>query len=298
MTVGTAQPGGQSFRLYKRVARVSIVKPTLTTGAWFQTLPNAIVIEDLRVQFQIERAISKQPNTCQVTISNLAPQTRTEVEAKPQIVIVEAGYDGNLKKLFAGDLRYGLSTRDGPDWNTVLQLGDADRAYRFSRVNRSYPAGTSYQTIATDCAAAMSAKIPDDMTSVLAAKQAVNGYTLHGPAHAEMTRLMQPFGREWSFQDGQFQALQDGVPRLDNRSAFLISQDTGMIGSPEFGAPQRPGKRPLLRVRTLLYAGIMPGHQVQVSSRAINGLFRAEKVRHTGDTHGADWMTELELTQL
>ena len=298
MTVGTAQPGATSFRLYKRVVRVSIVKPVSTTGSWFTTQPNAIVIENLRVQFTVERSISKQPNVCQITVTNLAPQTRTEIEARPQIVIIEAGYDGNLKRLFTGDLRYAITTRDSADWNTVMQLGDADRAYRFSRVNRSYPPGTTYQTIANDCAAAMSAKIPADMVPVLAAKQAVSGYSLQGPAHAEMTRLMQPFGREWSFQDGQFQALQDGVPRLDNRSAFVISQDTGMIGSPEFGAPPRPGQRPMLRVRSLLYAGIMPGHQVRVTSRAINGLFRAEKVRHTGDTHGADWMTELELTQL
>ena len=68
-----------------------------------------------------------------------------------------------------------------------------------------------------------------------------------------------------------------------------------MIGTPEFGSPPKSGKPPHMTVRCLLYPELVPGDLVQLSSRAKSGLFKLVKVTHSGDTHAADWQTEVEI---
>ena len=50
-----------------------------------------------------------------------------------------------------------------------------------------------------------------------------------------------------------------------------------------------------MTVKMLLYPEIVPGDLVQVTSKVKNGLFKVVKVRHSGDTHGHDWWTDLEI---
>ncbi len=76
---------------------------------------------------------------------------------------------------------------------------------------------------------------------------------------------------------------------------YTIDEENGMIGSPEFGKPSRRGKAPEVTIRTLLYPEIRPGHPVKVASRDLNGTFKVKNVKHRGDTHGPDWMTEVEI---
>lgn len=118
------------------------------------------------------------------------------------------------------------------------------------------------------------------------------GLTLEGPSQKELTRLLAPRGFKWSIQDSKLQILRDTDVRTDE--AVLIIADTGMIGSPESGAPKNPGDVPILTVSTLIDPRLVPGVRMRVESRNISGLYRVEQVRHVGDTHGDDWTTRVE----
>lgn len=290
-------------RRYKRVWRVTAyrAKPGAPGGFvnthsdFFETQPNGIEIEKLRVQFSIEKTMDKEPNVAELTITNLAEGTRADLCRKPLIVAIEAGHeeDEGLRLLFKGDLRYGFSKQDGTDWQTVLQLADGSRAYQHARVNRSYKAGTSALVAIRDAARSMGVVLPDNIEADAALGRGfAAGVQIHGPARDELTRLLAPFGYSWSLQNGRLVILKDD--QVDASRAILISQETGLLGSPEFGAPEKDGKPPTLAIRTMLYPQVNPGQMLDVRSRGIDGIFRAERIVHTGDSHGDEWFTEIE----
>lgn len=279
--------------LFNRSVAVTLAKPL--EGKFFGERPNAVVITDLRVQFVVEKNLRSEPNTCDVTITNLSERSRSEAQAKPLYARLDAGYAGNLERLFTGDLRWGVSTLDGVDWNTKLQLGDGDRAFRFARVNRSFKGGVDARTAILETAHSMglTAKFTPAAERELRA-QFAGGLALTGPAQTELTRLLGPFGMSWSIQDGTLQILRAGEHRAN--AAIVISQDEGMIGSPEYGAPTKKHAKPTLSVSTMLQPAIVPGGLIAVTARNVKGTFRVERVTHRGDTHGDDWQSDVEAT--
>lgn len=287
-------------KLFKRGCRVTVYKGAApTTGfigqnpLFFTPQSNGLVIQNLRVQFKIEKSIDSTPNPAEVTITNCNANTRALLQSKPLTVRIEAGYDDDLRHVFTGDLRYANSTVEGGDWITKMQLADGDRAYRYARASKSYPKGTNVVAVLRDAAAAMGLQLTNDViASTDLQAQFATGRVLHGPVRDELTRLLAPYGYHWSIQDGQLQILKD--QNAAPGTAFLIAQSTGLIRSPEYSTPDKTNAAPTLKTETLLYPAIIPGSTLDVESLNISGLFRVSKLTHTADTHGDDWTTECE----
>lgn len=291
-----------SDRLFKRGARVTAYRSTPIGGGfsaqnpgYFQSLPNAVVIENNRIRFTVEKSIDRSPNKCELTITNCAPDTRTLIQSKPTRITIDAGYDGDFRHVFTGDVRHGYSRYVDGDWETTLELADGDRAYRYAAVSRSYPKGTNVITALRDVAAAFGLQLPSDIaTSADLRAQFATGRTLQGPARDELTRLLAPYGYHWSIQDGQLRILKD--QNAAPGTAYLIAESTGMIDSPEYSVPDKAGQPATLKVQSLLYPALTAGVLVQVQSEQINGFFRANRITHTCDTHDDDWTTDVEAS--
>jgi hypothetical protein len=54
------------------------------------------------------------------------------------------------------------------------------------------------------------------------------------------------------------------------------------------------GEDGYLKVKSVLQPGLRPGRGLQLQSAAYSGLFRIEKVKHEGDTHGQTWTSDIE----
>ena len=286
-------------RLFRRTAVVT---------AWLETIPTdetkfnptklsseSIEIKDLRIQFSMRKSLKKTPNESDVTITNLSSTSRAFMERRPMLVQVDAGYDDVPRLLFTGDVRFAMTKLKGADWETLLQVGDGDCHYHWSRVNRSYGPGTSVRTMLTDAAGSLGFKLPkhlaDDKTLNA---QFATGRTLQGPTRDELSRLLAAYGYDWSIQNNQLVVLRDD--QVNAGQAIPISEETGMLDTPEFGSPPRSGKKPHINVKMLLYPEIVPGCLIQLTSKVKNGLFRVEEVTHRGDTHGTTWETEIEIS--
>lgn len=292
-------------RLFKREVSLAIAHPPVRSYGYLDT--STTIIRDMRVSFKIEKHLHSEPNTCHVTVSNLSEASRAEFQRKPTQVRLEAGYDGSTERLFTGDLRWCQSHIDGAEWLTELQVADGDRAHRFARVRRSFKAGVTTATAIEEVLRSMGVDMPAALKSSRALrKQYASGLSLEGASARQLTRLLKPLGLTWSMQDGRLQVLAEGDVRTD--APILVSQERGLIGSPEFGAPteasvgpsgrERKARPPILSFRMLLYPGLTPGGRVQLDSRSIKGLFRIERVVHVGDTHGSDWHSEVEAKQV
>lgn len=276
--------------------------------SFFELQETLIEITDMRFEFKIEKNLASHPNTCDLTITNLAEVTREDFVTGKVSVRFEAGYDQTLRLMFVGDVRYASNEKQGTEWLTKIQLADGGRAFAAARVNHTYAPKTPLIKILGDAARALGVTLPPeiaaskDLQSRVAAGEVLSGY-----ASDELTRLLAPFGYEWSFQNGQIQILR--VDEVRPGSIRVISQDDGMIESPVIDPPKirAPSKAtrskakprvPKLTVKHTLDPELVPGGQMEVRSRSINGRFKIDKLQHQGDTFGSDWTTTIEAVSV
>lgn len=288
----------EEVRLYKHTAKLTLFRDG---SAFNQDDPTGIEITNLRFKFEIQRSLTSTPNTADVWIHNMSERSRAELEGKSLSVQLEAGYDGVNRLLCVGDVHFAMSEIQRTDWVTLLQVNDLGRAFTYARVNRSYASGATLRTIIRDVAASMGLGIPTNLEKEVALDQGINvGTVTKGRAQRELTRLLAPFGYNWSVQNGNLQVLRDEEAR--DGEALLVDQAHGMVGTPQFGAPPRNGKSPHITLKMLLYPEISPGTLVEVRSKALSGgkgRFKVEKVKHLGDTHAPNrWLTEAQVLPL
>lgn len=296
MADSAANTQGSKLRLFNRNVELTLYTQAASGTGFFDTSNEALVITDLRVQFEIKKSLGKEPNNCTVTISNLAKETRGKLERKPLYAILRAGHDGVLRPLFRGSVQYAKSNLKSPDWETKLQIADGGRAYAHARMNRSYAPPITVRQILTDLAGTMGLPLPADIAALDELKTSLaGGMSAYGPTRDILTKVLSPLGYSWSVQDGRLQILKSGLPNA--RTAWVIDEDSGLIGSPEASIPHKPGDPSELSLDVLLYPEIGPGDLIQVTSRAYaGGFFRVNDISHKGDTHGNDWTTSIKAT--
>lgn len=271
-------------QLFKRAVRV---------------IAGPLQIEGLRVQFKIKKTSKKEPNEALVSIFNLSKDSRSKLsDAHGTRLIIEAGYTDTLEQVFSGDAKPVDHVHDGPDWITKLQCGDGERAYRYQLLAESFKSGTSVADVFAKVADATGLDVTDAVKLVRSEvkEQFTKGYSAHGPASAEIDRLLKGRGLTHSVQDGKLQVLKLGV--ATSETVIELSADTGMVGSPEHGSSNADRKAQILRVKSLLQPGLRPGRKLRVKSEAISGDFVAQTVEHEGDTAGGAWYSTVEALPL
>jgi hypothetical protein len=275
-----------SARLFDRQCVVTLIKPVGLTGV---SDTEQVKIRNLRVQFQVEKSLEKHPNKCEIKITNLSETSRAALQKKPVFVRLEAGYNDSIPELASGDLRYAQSKLDGADWESSLEIADGGRTYAHSRVSQSFRPGTLKQAVAEAYARSLELSLPKGF--IIAGKY-LSGLTAHGSTANELTKTLSSEGHTWSIQNGRLQILKEN--EVKQGAALVISADSGLIGSPEYGDPPKKGKPRTLKFETLLRPELIPGGLVFVDARAIQGHFKLTLVTHEGDTHGDKWSTTCE----
>jgi hypothetical protein len=258
---------------------------------------DTLQIEGLRVQFKIEKSTKKEPNTCDLSITNLSENSRSAMKKRDARVIVRAGYIGRTNQVFSGDARTIDHTQLGPDWVTRVQCGDGERAYTTARTSESFGPGTPVATVLRSLVSALGLPKGSSLARVAEIPgQFTQGYTASGPVRNELDQLLKARGYEWSVQDGELRITKADTPVVG--TAILLNTSTGLIGSPSHAAPAKKGKPSILKAKCLLNGSILPGCKVRIQAAGISGDFLVHKLTHTGDTAGSDWYTELEATAL
>lgn len=257
----------------------------------------------LRVTFRVEKTLKKDPNTAEIVVWNLSADSRASVQDEGLLTEIEAGYFGNTSLIFKGELDYGQSTREGPDWITRLETQDGGAQYRSSRINISFDASTLLQDAMRTAAGALGVGL-GNLEQALgeglpreSATQYVKGLVLSGKASKQFDKVCKRAGFDWSIQDGQLQLTRPGQV-VNPAEAIVLMPGTGLIGSPE------RGEKGIVKARSLLQPDLMPGKKVQIRAGEQNGLwevdgfYRVEKSIFTGDTGGSDWYVDVEAKPL
>lgn len=283
---------------FLRNARVTIWKPEpgddSRFGSYFgDPVPGSTVIRDLHIQFAVEKDDKTTSNKASISITNLAKSTRADLAQLPRRMILEAGYDGNLSVLFVGDVTTSPgSTDDGIDTVTTLIGKDGGRAIKHARINKSYRGVTSILTAARGAIAAMGLREPANLALYEELQtQYPHGITLYGQASDNLSQLLAPFGMGWSIQNGR---LKISKATETSPGTIVLDATAGMLGSPEVSPPSKPGEKPTVAARFLLFPELEPGSKCDLRSKTYTGSVKLKAVKHNGDNMGGDMMTEIE----
>lgn len=254
-----------------------------------------LVSTDLDIRFKGKRTSAARPGTLELEVYNLSEAHRGEVLAARRGTLVElrAGYADACPVVFRGDLRRAVQKRDGVEWITTITAGDGEYAIRTARVARSFAAGVALADVFRALADAMGVGAGNVTEATAAAGLGTvgsifpAGTTLHGLAADELTRLCRSAGLTWSVQESTLQLLALG--RALQRTAVLLSPDTGLIGSPEVGQGRA------VKARALLIPDLVPGRLVELQSAIVSGTYRIHSTELAGETRGADWSVAMDL---
>jgi hypothetical protein len=256
-------------------------------------------VKDLRMTFKVTKTLKKEPNSCVATITNLAQGTRSAMRSKGAKLSVLAGYDGRVQEIFSGKTRRINHLHERPEWTTTIECGDGEQEFLWSRVSSSFSAGTKWRDVVHQVGKALlenTGNLEEKLRPV--ADQFVNGYTAHGRASVALDKLLKGKNLEWSIQDGRLQVLSPGEHNTDDIT--VLSPDTGLVGSPEFGSADKKSEKQhlpdVLKAKMFLMPHLRCGSRVRVNSRQIKGDFMVTELHHSGDTSGDEFYTEIEAT--
>lgn len=253
---------------------------------------DTIRVEDLDLAFRIDADLGKKPNKAEVSLFNLAPSHRDELEQLEEaVVVVEAGYESGVTRIFRGDMREAKSTRQGADIVTKIEAADGEQRHRAARTNRSFGRDTRVGDVLSAIASDLGVD-PGNGRSVAEAaietgrKLFTGGTVVSGKAVDELTRVTDSAGLEWSIQGRRLQFLERG--KALKGTAVRLTPDTGLLGSPELSS------KGVLRARMLIIPDVFPGRRIQIESEHVDGIFRVEKCSYIGDTSADSWDIEVE----
>lgn len=275
----------------------------------------------IRMTFDIAKTAAEEPNDAKITLYNLAAQTRRTLEEPGLRCVLYAGYaeEGGPLLMASGSIVYAYTRYDQPDVVTELTVKDGYIEVRDTAVSIGLGPGARASDIIRDIARQMG--LPLLMADDAPDRRWEQGFSFYGAARTALHKVTQGTGLEWSIQNQQLQVVQRlGITR---RQAIVLAVDTGLLGQPErtraaasekakskAKAPGQGGaaapaatatpasgqqQRDGWKVKSLLLPTISPGDLVKLESRSVEAFQRAETVRHTGDSEGGDWQTELTL---
>lgn len=288
---------GNNQALFGRICKLTIATP-VSDPTNFKDTTSSEVIEinggdgGMRIQFKVKKTLKKEPNTSEIRVSNLSPDRRASLQKKGVKVLLEAGYkDTGLSRIFSGDVRTVDHVRSGADWETVMQLGDGERAWQFARVNESFAPGTPIANVVKTLAGSLGLDLGntnDQLKDITGTFD--HGYCASGSASRAFDGVMKACRFDWSVQDGALQLLKPG--QALSQSIPEISPSSGLVNSPEMGTPQKKGKPTLVKFDALL-TPVKPGAKARLKSERYDGDVRVVSVEFTGDTHGGDWYSKI-----
>ena len=253
----------------------------------------------LALDFETKSTRSKEPNQGVFNYYNLSASTRQEIETDAKSVRCYAGYDGDAKLIYQGDIVFVNSLKPGADWVTTIHCGDGFASFTKSITSKTYASGTEKQVILD--------QIASDMGLVVkAAQDAITGelggsLTIDGKSKDQLDVLMRDSGAEWSIQDNELNITQLGKPIDD--IAVVLRADSGLLEHPtitdkgvnieaQLNPDIRPGK--LIKLEPLAVQ-VEPGAQfVPERGRDYTGVYLCQTVSFVGNNYGGPFDVTIE----
>lgn len=260
----------------------------------------------LKTSFRIQKAESSDPNSCDLTIYNLNPDSRSRINIEKAVVFVYAGYvdDTGDELIFTGDVNNMSTTLQRPNVVTKITAKDGETKLSETKLTVSFKEGVSVAQVIQKAFDKLN--LPLKSSAILAPLKKIkfnNGSAFMGTAKKLLDVVFAGVGMSWSIQNGEIKFYNSD--ETDNSFAVELTTKTGLIGSPERikikkskrdSSPEVDG----WRFKSLLIPKIEPGGVVVVTSKEIpiRSQFKALNVEHNGDSLEGEFVTTIEAIQI
>lgn len=247
----------------------------------------SIVINNLRVTFSIKKTLSSEPNTAEISIYNLNASNRNLITSK-QYHFLELSVcykEDVLRLIFCGDILTVENKLTGQDIITTMRCGDGHRAYTEKTIIKTMRKGQKDSDFLNEAVSSFGVQkgaidLPHD-------RVLPRGKVMMCDTREAMHKIAINNNADWSIQDDQLVVIPKNKA-LANNEGWVISRNTGMIGSPK---KSNDG----LEVTTLCNPHYRIGSLVRVESKLTeyNGDYKVKSIEHNGDLYGTNWHSKL-----
>jgi len=221
-----------------------------------------------------------------------------------------AGYPGIQGEIGWGSIVRVDDRRNGATWQTQIDVQDGAVQRSNAVANKTFPPGTPAPVILAYLGG-VSGAVPAYLSPTLS-DVVLTEYTAAGRARDEIRDIIEGAGASYAPIPGQ-QTGNGGAYDywIEDGKLWVLDRGTAKPGPPlvvsEVPAPgaapllQRP--EPLDNARYRVVCGLWPaaelGQATQVlDSSGLLATYRVDGIKHTGDTEGNAWRTELTLSTL
>lgn len=252
----------------------------------------------LHVSFSVEKCDTESPNTAKIQVWNLSPKNLKILDKKDCIVELKAGYGDSLALILVGAVTDVITTADGADRMTEIEVTDGRVALRDAKISVSINGKVNTKDVYKKIAASMG--LPITFAKDLSFPNIANGFSFVGKGKQALHKVANYCKHNWTIQNQVIQVTWPG--RAINTRGFLLNYETGLIGIPKKitigsstqGSEQKTG----WEVEYLLNGAIGVNDVVQLQSSVASGYFLVYKVTIDGDNMEGDWMCTAQLLQI
>lgn len=248
---------------------------------------DTLVINNLRISFDIDKTINEKPNPATIRVWNLNRSHLNQILSGAfDKVALSVGYQ-TLTQIYSGDITKASVQRHDLDFILTLECADGFRAYTQARITSTLKSGSNDEQILTE----LSKTLPNvnlGTVEVTNKRQLPRGKVMNGDTRELLNRLARNSGADWSIQDGELVFLPKN--KVLKAEAILISQETGMVNAPEHTDDG-------LELQCLLNPQLAIGGLVEVKSILdyFNGQYKVVKLLHSGDAMEGDWLSKMTV---
>lgn len=219
-------------------------------------------------------------------------------EVSGKVVAYEDNAVDDMPLIFAGIVTNCVTTHDGADRKTEIEVVDNLVEIRDTYVTISYVGTVNWKTIFDDVANQMGVAVTYSYNAEFA--DIANGFSFVGLARDIMTKGCACCGLVWSLQNGVMQVKKPGD--VMSREVFVLSEDSGLLGIParvtEANSETSDKTSIGWEVEFFLNGAIHIDDYVKLESKTVTGYFRVAKLTQAGDNISGDWTCTARLMEV
>ena len=269
------------------------------------------ITDPLQITFNITKTITREPNTAEIIIYNLSPQTESEIIREGSQLTFLAGYE-EPGVIFKGQIIQPTRGKQGTDYTLKLTALDGDAYINLGFLSGTILSNQTRRQIASQVLRQSNIQLDSVVVDDLPETDTVDGSiprnerakVVFGQPSKYLTNLSKMGNASFYIDNNEAKFFNPNkTPR--ELEAHLINAETGMIGLPQ----QIPYG---VSVTCLLNPTIKLGDFIKIDNKSIimedvgvwdtnyyshllnaDGIYRIIKIDYTGDFRGNEWFCHL-----
>ncbi len=270
-------------------------------AATLQLGTNLYDLSKLFFTFEVPFEDSEELQTATIVAHNLSKATRSGIK-RGQVVILNAGYEGDVGTIFVGKVSRAVSKKEQTEWITTITAAVALEEWLSKEVNKTYAPGSKASAILKDLLNIFGIEI--GTFELVVDKDYPRGKVCKGKVKDVVTEIVTLDCKSRFLIKNGTVIIND--PTKGQNMGYHLSASTGLLRSTEEMEDTEPvtnqttidtgaeAEDQTYTRRCLLNYHLGPADVVKITSGSLNGAYLIKGGRHSGSPSG-DWITEIEV---